>query len=127
MPEHTLYLPVLAQDAFDDEDDLFESGDRLLDAEHEWESFGIPKDRIVSAAFSASESGVVEEEEIQRASPARVARVFRPLLPWTEAWSVQNLSSRHAITMLVALRRFSAFRCTDIHADSRYYRLSWGT
>ncbi|KAI0331898.1 hypothetical protein GY45DRAFT_1275211 [Cubamyces sp. BRFM 1775] len=103
VPEHTLYLPVLAQDAFDDEDDLFESGDRLLDAEHEWESFGIPKDRIVSAAFSASESGVVEEEEIQRASPARVARVFRPLLPWTEAWSVQNLSSRHAITIFAIL------------------------
>ncbi|KAH9903041.1 hypothetical protein C8Q73DRAFT_721421 [Cubamyces lactineus] len=101
--EHTLYLPVLAQDGFDDEDDLFEPGDRLLDAEHQWESFGIPKDRIVSAAFSASESGVVEEEEIQRASPARVARVFRPLLPWTEAWSVQNLSSRHAITIFAIL------------------------
>ncbi|KAI8980199.1 hypothetical protein BD414DRAFT_524014 [Trametes punicea] len=103
VPKHTLYLPVLSQDAFDEDDDLFELGDRLLDAEHQWESLGIPKDRTISVAFSASESAVVEEEEIQRASPARVARALRPLLPWTEAGSLQKLSSRHAFTIFAIL------------------------
>ncbi|KAI0367780.1 hypothetical protein BV20DRAFT_949452 [Pilatotrama ljubarskyi] len=104
VPEHTLYLPVLAPDSLDgDEDDLFESGDRLLDAEHQWGSLGIPKDRIISAGFTPGRSAVVDEDDIERASPARVARVLRPLLPWTDAWSVQNLTSRHAITIFAIL------------------------
>ncbi|KAI0775193.1 hypothetical protein BD413DRAFT_533905 [Trametes elegans] len=103
VPEHTLYLPVLTQEAFEDEDDLFETSDRLLDAEHNWESIGIPKHKLVSAAFSTGRATVVDEEEIERASPAKVARALRPLLPWTEAWTVQNLSSRHAITLFAIL------------------------
>ncbi|CDO78178.1 hypothetical protein BN946_scf184797.g4 [Trametes cinnabarina] len=103
VPEHTLYLPLLAQDTFDEEDDLFESSDRLLDAEHQWESLRVSKDRIVSSAFAPGRSAVVEEEEIRRASPARVARALRPLLPWTDAWSMQNLSSRHALTIRFAI------------------------
>ncbi|OSD06592.1 hypothetical protein PYCCODRAFT_1431596 [Trametes coccinea BRFM310] len=103
VPEHTLYLPVLTQDTFEEEDDLFESGDRLLDAEHQWDSLCIPKDRLISAVFAASKSAVVEEEEIRRAPARRVARALRPLLPWTEAWSVQTLSSRHALTIFAIL------------------------
>ncbi|KAJ3014980.1 hypothetical protein NUW54_g1163 [Trametes sanguinea] len=69
VPEHTLYLPVLTQDTFDEEDDLLESGDRLLDAEHQWDSLRIPKDKVISAAFVASKSAVVEEEEIRISHP----------------------------------------------------------
>ncbi|KAI0671759.1 hypothetical protein C8Q78DRAFT_1189589 [Trametes maxima] len=103
VPEHTLYLPVLTQNSLDDDDDLFEPGDRLLDAEHHWDTFGIPKGRVISAAFARSQSSIVEEEEIERASPVKVARALRPLLPWTEAWSIQNLSSRHAFTIFAIL------------------------
>lgn len=101
MPEHTLYLPVLTQDTTEDDDDLFESSDRLLDAEQDWQLLGIPKNKTVSAFISAGKSTVVEEDDLERASPARVARAFRPLLPWTQVWSSQNLTSRHALTMYV--------------------------
>ncbi|KAI0359845.1 hypothetical protein OH77DRAFT_1509141 [Trametes cingulata] len=104
VPEHTLYLPLLTQESLDDdEDDLLESGDRLLDAEHQWENLGVPKDRVISSKFIPGKSAVVDEDDIQRASPARVARALRPLLPWTEAWTVQTLTSRHAITIFAIL------------------------
>ncbi|OJT11447.1 hypothetical protein TRAPUB_11999 [Trametes pubescens] len=103
VPEHTLYLPVLAQDTTEDDDDLFESSDRLLDAEHDWQVLGMPKSRTVSAFITAGKSSVVEEDDLERASPARVARAFRPLLPWTQAWSSQNLTSRHALTIFAIL------------------------
>ncbi|KAI0833500.1 hypothetical protein BC628DRAFT_1344021 [Trametes gibbosa] len=103
VPGHTLYLPVLAQNVLDDDDDLIESGDRLLDAEQEWQCMGIPKHRIISAAFTTGKSTVVEEDEIERASPTKVARALRPLLAWTEALSVQRLTSRHAFTIFAIL------------------------
>ncbi|KAI0649094.1 hypothetical protein C8Q79DRAFT_948796 [Trametes meyenii] len=103
VPEHTLYLPVLTQDSLNDDDDLFGPGDRLLDAEHHWDTLGISKERVISAAFARSQSSVVEEEEIERASPVKVVRALRPLLPWTEAWSIQIISSRHAFTIFAIL------------------------
>ncbi|KAH9849708.1 hypothetical protein C2E23DRAFT_838127 [Lenzites betulinus] len=103
VPGHTLYLPVLAQNTLDDDDELVESGDRLLDAEQDWQCMGIPRSCVISAAFTGGKSTVVEEDEIERASPTRVARALRPLLPWTEAWSVQNLKSRHAFTIFAIL------------------------
>ncbi|KAI0635950.1 hypothetical protein C8Q77DRAFT_603858 [Trametes polyzona] len=103
VPEHTLYLPVLAPDALEDDDDVLDRSDRLLDAEQDWQLMCVPKERLVSAAFASGRSAVVEEDEIERASPTRVARALRPLLPWTEAWSVQYLTSRHAFTIFAIL------------------------
>lgn len=97
MPEHTLYLPVLTQDDLEDNEEPTASGDRLLDAEQQLDNMLVSRSGLVSAAFSTST--VVEEEEIERASSARVARAFRPLLPWTEQWSGYHLASRNAFTM----------------------------
>ena len=97
VPEHTLYLPVLYQDELEEEG----QGpiDRLLDAEHQWDTLNVAKNCVVSRAFTSGASAVVEEEEIERASPARVGRALRPLLPWTEQWSGYQLASRHAFTL----------------------------
>ncbi|RPD60096.1 hypothetical protein L226DRAFT_535034 [Lentinus tigrinus ALCF2SS1-7] len=104
VPEHTLYLPVLTQEELDDDDDdAFVPIDRLLDAEHQWETMGVPKGKLVSPAFSFCKSAVIEEEEIERASPAKVARALRPLLPWTEQLSGYHLASRHAFTLFAIL------------------------
>ncbi|KAI0719298.1 hypothetical protein C8T65DRAFT_636226 [Cerioporus squamosus] len=104
VPEHTLYLPILTQEEFEeDDDDAFAPIDRLLDAEHQWETMGVPKGKLVSSAFSFSKSSVIEEEELERASPAKVARALRPLLPWTEQLSGYHLASRHAFTLFAIL------------------------
>ncbi|PIL35563.1 hypothetical protein GSI_02291 [Ganoderma sinense ZZ0214-1] len=107
VPNHTLYLPVLHQDEAEDEDDIdsFTSGDRLLDAEHQWDSLQVAQSRLVSHAFTSSRSAVVEEEEIERAPPARVRRALQPLLPWTNQWSSYQLASRprHAFTLFAIL------------------------
>lgn len=104
VPEHTLYLPVLAPEELDDEDEgegdeAFVPNDRLLDAEHQWELFRLPKRKLASSLIVSSKSAVIEEEEIERASPAKVARALRPLLPWTEQWSGYHVASRHAFTL----------------------------
>ena len=90
-------MPILTQDELEDDEDSSVAGDRLLDAEHQLDNLLVPGSCLVSAAFSTST--VVEEEEIERASSARVARAFRPLLPWTEQWSGYHLASRNAFTM----------------------------
>ena len=99
MPEHTLYLPILTQDELDDDDDAFAPIDCLLDAEHQWDAMLVPKNKLVSSAFTSSKSAVVEEEEIVRASPAKVARAFRPLLPSADQWSGYHPASRNAFTL----------------------------
>ncbi len=100
VPEHTLYLPILNPEESDDEDDdALAPIDRLLDAEHQWEAMGLPKGKLVSSALSFSKSSVIEEEEIARASPSKVSRALRPLLPWTEQSSGYHLASRHAFTL----------------------------
>ncbi|KAI1796831.1 hypothetical protein LXA43DRAFT_984708 [Ganoderma leucocontextum] len=107
VPDHTLYLPVLHQDEVEEEDDIdtFTPVDRLLDAEHQWDTLRVAKGRLVSRAFTSSGSTVVEEEEIERASPAKVRRALQPLLPWTNQWSSYHLASRprHAITLFAIL------------------------
>ncbi|KAI0749769.1 hypothetical protein C8Q80DRAFT_1119937 [Daedaleopsis nitida] len=103
VPEHTLYLPVLTQDELEDDEDTLSPIDRLLDAEHQWDSMLVPKSKLVSAAFTSSRSAVIEEEEIDSVPPARVARAFRPLLPWTEQWASRHLASRNAITLFAIL------------------------
>lgn len=112
VPEHTLYLPVLTQEDVKEEDDPFTPIDRLLDAEHQWETMGVPKSQLVSPAFTFSNSVVVEEEEIERAVPAKVARVFRPLLPWTQQWANYHIASRHAFTLYVELTPLCVFTCS---------------
>ena len=99
IPDHTLYLPVLAQDEIEGDDDTSIPTDHLLEAERQWESMDVPESRVVSSAFAWSNSAVIEEEEIERASPVKVARLFRPLLPWTEQWASYHLASRHAFTL----------------------------
>lgn len=105
VPNHTLYLPILHQDEVEEEDDIdsFTPVDRLLDAEHQWDNLQVAPRRLVSHAFTSSRSAVVEEEEIERASPARVRRALQPLLPWTNQWSSYQLASRprHAFTLYV--------------------------
>ncbi|RDX57279.1 hypothetical protein OH76DRAFT_1492399 [Lentinus brumalis] len=104
VPEHTLYLPILNPEESDDEDDdALAPIDRLLDAEHQWEAMGLPKGKLVSSALSFSKSSVIEEEEIARASPSKVSRALRPLLPWTEQSSGYHLASRHAFTLFAIL------------------------
>ncbi|EJF64936.1 hypothetical protein DICSQDRAFT_100420 [Dichomitus squalens LYAD-421 SS1] len=104
VPDHTLYLPVLHnQDELEKEGELTTSGDRLLDAEHQWDGFGIVRSRLISHAFTSGRSAVVEEEEIEEASPAKVRRALRPLLPWSEQWARYHLASRHAFTLFAIL------------------------
>ena len=72
----------------------------LLDAEYQWDAMDVPMNRIVSSAFTCSNTVVVDEEEIERASHAKVARLFKPILPLGQSTSY-HMASRHAFTLCV--------------------------
>ncbi|KAH9945169.1 uncharacterized protein BXZ73DRAFT_86712 [Epithele typhae] len=102
LSQHTLYLPVLSQ-LEEDLSEKAETTDRLLDAEQQWENMGVPASQLVSRAFTSTKSLVVEEDEIERASRMRVARYFKPLLPWSEHPTGYSLASRHTLTLIAIL------------------------
>ncbi|KAH9949910.1 hypothetical protein B0H21DRAFT_725212 [Amylocystis lapponica] len=99
VPEHTLYLPVLAQNFT--VVDLPYSPDQLLDAEQQWELLGIP--RTKRAVLSRGSSSVIDQEELERARPLQVCRAFQPLLDRPQRRIIQRRSSTHAFTIFAVL------------------------
>lgn len=74
---HTLYLPVVVPNPLTIVD-VFASTDYLLDAEQQWETFGIPSDKLTS--LSDWSTAVVDQEKLEAASPTQVNTAFKPLL-----------------------------------------------
>lgn len=74
---HTLYLPIVVPSPMNMVD-VFASTDYLLDAEQQWESLGIPSDRLTS--LSDWSTAVVDQEKLEAASPSQFNTAFRPLL-----------------------------------------------
>ncbi|GBE88011.1 hypothetical protein SCP_1202370 [Sparassis crispa] len=99
LPEHTLYLPMLAQSF--SVVDLPYCPDHLLDAEQQWETCGIPHSKVVRLARGSS--SVVEPDEVERARPLQVARALRPVLAMEVSTSMQRLRSAHALTIFAVL------------------------
>lgn len=66
--EHTLYLPVLAQDA--------DPADKLIEAEQQWEILGVPRSKV---AMLTRGSTVLDQDDLERIKPMQLARVMRYL------------------------------------------------
>lgn len=76
LPEHTLYLPIVGSSPFSTVD-VSATSDYLLDAEQQWETFGIPTDKLTS--LSDWSTPVVEEERLEKTSSDRIYQALRPL------------------------------------------------
>ncbi|OCH95391.1 hypothetical protein OBBRIDRAFT_788275 [Obba rivulosa] len=94
LPEHTVYLPVLAQSLT-----LLDlpSSDRLLDAEQQWDALGIPRSKL--AVFSRGSSSVIDQDELERTRPLQVARALRPMFAASVSKQSRRLISKHTLTI----------------------------
>ncbi|KAK7690698.1 hypothetical protein QCA50_005797 [Cerrena zonata] len=77
LPEHSLYLPIVGSSPFSTVD-VYATSDYLLDAEQQWESFGIPAVKLTS--LSDWSSPVVDEEKLEKASTDHVYQVLHALV-----------------------------------------------
>ncbi|EMD34070.1 hypothetical protein CERSUDRAFT_117582 [Gelatoporia subvermispora B] len=93
LPEHTLYLPVLAQSLAV----LDLPSDQLLDAEQQWELIGIPQSKL--ARLSRYSSSVIDQDELERARPLQVSRALRPLFADSVSKQSRGLISKHTLTI----------------------------
>ena len=81
--------------------DVFASTDYLLDAEQQWESLGIPSDKLTS--LSDWSTSVVDQEKLEVASPSQVNNAFRPLLKLQKPMTKRTFST-NAILYVFILR-----------------------
>ena len=98
MPDHSLYLPILAQSP--SVLDVPFAADQLLDAEQQWDTLNIHRSKVVP--ISRCSSSVVDVDEVERVTPKQLARVLRPVLAGEvprAASLVQRIAPRHALTM----------------------------
>lgn len=98
MPDHSLYLPILAQ--CPSVLDVPFAADQLLDAEQQWDTLNIHRSKVVP--ISRCSSSVVDVDEVERVAPKQLARVLRPVLAGEvprAAGLVQRIAPRHALTM----------------------------
>ncbi|KZT00816.1 uncharacterized protein LAESUDRAFT_816283 [Laetiporus sulphureus 93-53] len=98
LPEHTLYLPVVAQRL--SMEGVPHSADQLFDAEQQWETLHIPRNKVARLSPFYT---VIEREEVERSVPRYVARVLRPLFARSDRKPAQTFPSRHALTILAVL------------------------
>ncbi|KAI0077910.1 hypothetical protein K474DRAFT_1771444 [Panus rudis PR-1116 ss-1] len=75
LPEHTLYLPVVIPPVDAISDAVYT--DYFLDAEQEWETFGIPSQKL--ASFGHWTAPIVDQEYLARTTPGQVHVALRPL------------------------------------------------
>lgn len=114
VPDHSLYLPVLAQSP--NAIDVPFAADQLLDAEQQWDTFNIPRSKVVP--LSRCSSSVVDVDEVERVAPKQLARVLRPVTEVQRAEGlVQRIAPRHALTMYAcspSAMNFVLMRCCSL-------------
>ncbi|KZT72987.1 hypothetical protein DAEQUDRAFT_722081 [Daedalea quercina L-15889] len=102
VPNHTLYLPVLAHSP--SVIDVPFSADQLLDAEQQWDTLRVSRNKVVPV--SRCSSSVVDVDEVERVAPKQLARVLRPVLVGETrqpSRPMQRIASKHTLTILAIL------------------------
>ncbi|TCD61669.1 hypothetical protein EIP91_008117 [Steccherinum ochraceum] len=95
---HTLYLPVVVPNPLTLVD---ASTDYLLDAEQQWESLGIPSEKLTS--LSDWSTAVVDQEKIEAASPSQVYNAFRPLLKLQKQGPKRTFSTNAILLAILSI------------------------
>ena len=106
--------------------DFLKTTDYLLEAEQQWEGLGITSFKLTS--FSQYSCPVVDQETLERATPAQVQGAFKHLLPVPSAKRATTQASVYAISMcvssymfLLALSNaFSVWPCFRSYWDALY-------
>ncbi|KAL4252322.1 hypothetical protein ABKN59_002559 [Abortiporus biennis] len=92
LSDHTLYLPIAMPSPLAMVN-IF-SSDHLLEAEQQWETFGIPAQKL--SGFSTPSSPVIDHEKLDEASPSQV---FNALKPLTSLVQKKSWGLTHAISL----------------------------